>query len=200
MRRRVIGDVSGLPDFGFGSRSLMWWGTLGFILIEGTAFVLACASYLFLSGQTEPWPPNRAPPALAYGAIFTVLLLASEAPNIWVEKKAHEMKPRPTRLGLVVMSAVGVVLLVVRGFEFTALNTRWDDTAYGSIVWALMLLHTVHIATDLADTIFLTLFTFTHPIDGGRFSDVTDNSMYWRFVVISWLPLYALVYWAPRLT
>jgi heme/copper-type cytochrome/quinol oxidase subunit 3 len=86
----------------------------------------------------------------------------------------------------------------VRGFELASLNVRWDENAYGSIVWALMLLHTLHILTDLADTLFLTLFVHTHEADGHRFSDVADNCLYWHFVVLAWLPLHALVYWAPR--
>jgi hypothetical protein len=36
--------------------------------------------------------------------------------------------------------------------------------------------------------------------EGRRFSDVDDNAFYWDFVVISWLPLYFILYWFPRLT
>jgi hypothetical protein len=38
----------------------------------------------------------------------------------------------------VVLLVVGVVLLVIRALEFGALNCRWDDNAYGSIVWTLL--------------------------------------------------------------
>ena len=44
--------------------------------------------------------------------------------------------------------AFGLVLIAVRGFEFAALNVQWDTNAYGSIVWALLALHTTHIVTD----------------------------------------------------
>jgi len=27
---------------------------------------------------------------------------------------------------------------------------------------------------------------------------VDDDAVYWAFVVLTWLPFYALVYWAPR--
>ena len=26
-----------------------------------------------------------------------------------------------------------------------------------------------------------------------------DNALYWNFVVVTWLPLYACLYWIPRL-
>ena len=33
-------DVSALPTYRFGPGSLMWWGTMGLMLIEGTVFGL----------------------------------------------------------------------------------------------------------------------------------------------------------------
>jgi cytochrome c oxidase subunit 3 len=196
---KIVGDVSGLPDTAFGPRNVIWWGILGFILIEGTAFVLGGGSYLFLMGHTTPWPPNGRAPAIWAGLLFTVVALLSEWPNVWTDKVAHALRLGPTRTGLVIMSLIGVALVVIRGFEFAHLNVRWDDNAYGSIVWALMILHTTHVVTDLADTVVITVFCFTHEVDEERFSDITDNCMYWHFVVLAWLPLYGLVYWMPRL-
>jgi heme/copper-type cytochrome/quinol oxidase subunit 3 len=87
---------------------------------------------------------------------------------------------------------------VIRFYEFGALNCRYDTNAYGSIVWLLMGFHTTHLITDLIDTAVLTTLMFTGPIEGKRFSDVSDNAFYWYFVVIAWLPIFAVVYLAPR--
>jgi hypothetical protein len=43
---RAAIDVSGLPDHGFGSRSIMWWATVGVIAIEATVFVVTIAAYI----------------------------------------------------------------------------------------------------------------------------------------------------------
>jgi hypothetical protein len=94
--------------------------------------------------------------------VFTVLILLSEIPNLWTKAQAKAYRDGPTRLGLVLMSVIGVVLLGVRWMEFGALNTRWDADPYGSIIWALMFLHTVHVITDLGDTVFITVVSFTH--------------------------------------
>ena len=32
-----------------------------------------------------------------------------------------------------------------------------------------------------------------------RFGDVQDNALYWNFVILTWLPIYACLYWLPRL-
>jgi heme/copper-type cytochrome/quinol oxidase subunit 3 len=96
------------------------------------------------------------------------------------------------------MTAVGVALLAIRAMEFTVLNVRWDQNAYGSAVWALLTLHTLHTATDVYDTGVLAALAFVKHFDGRKFSDVDDNALYWHFIVWSWVVLYAVVYWTPR--
>lgn len=196
---RLAGDLAHLPDYGYGASALGWWGTLGFVLIEGMAFALGAGALLYLLPLQPRWPPASPPPDLLWGTLFTAIVIASEWPNIWVARAAKHGELRQVRIGLVVAVAVGLALVVVRAFEFGALNERWDHNAYGSIVWALMLMHTVHLVTDVYDTGVLALLSFTHPMDGRRFSDVEDNAFYWHFVVLAWIVLYGLVYLLPRL-
>ena len=198
MSARVVGDVSGLPTYGFGPKTLIWWGTVGFMLIEGTGFALACGAYFYLMGRVPHWPPASPPPKLIWGTLFTVVLLLSEIPNVWLNRKAHAMQLQACKVGLVVIIVFGAVLLALRGLEFTTLNERWDHNAYGSIIWTLVFLHATHVATDWYDTDVLAAAVFTHKVDGRRFSDISDNAMYWHFVVATWLPIYVLVYWVPR--
>ena len=196
----AVGELSGLPTYAFGSRSLIWWGTSCFMLIEGTAFLLAAGAYLYLRGRADTWPPGSTrPPDLLWGTLFTLVLLVSLIPNIWLEKRAKKLDLRAVRVGMIVVVLFALACLLLRAFEFPHLNCRWDVNAYGSITWALMALHTTPLIPDAVDTAALGAFTFTHDIDGERFVDVTDNANYWNFVVLSWLPIYALVYWAPRL-
>ncbi len=96
--------------------------------------------------------------------------------------------------------AIGAVLLVLRGFEFNSLNVLWYENAYGSIIWALLLLHTIHMATDWVDTVVLWRLMLTpHGNSPRRLVDVDENSLYWRFVWLSWLPIYVLIYILPAI-
>jgi cytochrome c oxidase subunit III len=196
--RRVL-DVSGLPTYAFGNRSVMWWGTLGMILIESTVFAIAMVAYFYLRDRSYTWPPHGVPPLLMYGTVNTVILLLSAIPNQWTKRQADKENLRGVRIGLSVCMLFSAAFLVVRGFEFGALQTSWNTSAYGSIVWALMILHTIHLVTDVIDTAVLTVLMFTGPLSGRRFVDVSENALYWWFVVGSWLFIYAAVYLAPRL-
>jgi heme/copper-type cytochrome/quinol oxidase subunit 3 len=170
------------------------------MLIEGTAFALAIGAYVYLQSRSTSWPPaGDRLPDLAWASVFTVLLLASEVPNLWVWRKTRQKDGAAVRKGTLAMALIGAVLLGVRGVELSFLNVRWDHDAYGSVVWMLMVLHTSHLITDLGDTIVQSVWLFTHRIETDQFSDVQDNSEYWTFVVLAWLPLYVLIYWIPRL-
>jgi heme/copper-type cytochrome/quinol oxidase subunit 3 len=62
----------------------------------------------------------------------------------------------------------------------------------------LMGLHVTHLLTDFVDTIVLTVLFFTPLVEGKRFMDAAENADYWYFVVLFWVPIYLVIYWAPR--
>ena len=51
-----------------------------------------------------------------------------------------------------------------------------------------------------AAIVLAALFFAPGPREGRRHVDVSENSLYWYFVVWSWLPIYAVIYIMPRLT
>lgn len=196
---KVIGDLAHLPTAGFRTHGLWYWGALWFMAIEGAGFVLAWASYLYLMSLADRWPLRDPPPDLDWALVNTALMLVSLWPAHLLSKAARRRDLKATqRLGLL-LAVLNALVVVIRFCEFPNLNTRWDHDAYGSIVWALMLLHTLHLITDFLETLVLTVFSFTHPVDTERFSDIDDDAGYWWFVVLTWLPTLALVYLAPRL-
>jgi heme/copper-type cytochrome/quinol oxidase subunit 3 len=191
-------DVRRLPSFGFSVRSLMWWGTAGLMTIEGTAFALAIVMYFYLRTHAELWPMRSPPPELLWGTLNTAVMIVSAWPNQLAKKAATRLDRSGVQLWLTVCVAFGFLILVLRGLELTALNVRWDADAYGSVVWLIMLLHTTHLVTDTWDTSVLDVLFFTGPLEGKRFVDVSENAVYWDFVVLSWLPIYAVIYFGAR--
>lgn len=194
---RFVGDLSDLPPHAHSHRMVTWWGMMGFVFIEAVAFALAGAAYLYLAGRSAEWP-QALPPSLLWGTLFTVVSLATYLPNRWLHTAAEHEQLGAVRIGLVVMSLAGLVLVGIRCFEFPALNVDHDDSAYGSITVTLLGLHTVHLVTDLADTLVLAVLMFTRHGRGRRFVDAAENAVYWDFVLFAWLPIYALIYGFPR--
>jgi heme/copper-type cytochrome/quinol oxidase subunit 3 len=122
----------------------------------------------------------------------------SAIPNQWYRRRARKGDLRAVRMGLIALSLVGIANVVVRYFELRHLNTDWSIDAYGSAVWTLIGLHIVHLLTDLVDTVVLTVLFFTPMVEGKRFMDASENADYWYFVIVSWIPIYLVIYWVPR--
>ena len=103
-------DVSGLASFGFSHRSLMWWGTLGLMLIEGMVFALAVVVYFFLRSHSEHWPMSTPPPELRWGTVNTLVLLVSMWPNHLAKRAAERLDRRGVQIWLTACLLAGVDL------------------------------------------------------------------------------------------
>jgi len=163
-------DVSGLPTVVFGTRSVTWLGIMGLMAIEGMVFMLTIATYFYLHSRSVEW----------------------------YRRRARVGDTRAVQIGLVIMTLIGIAIIVVRYFELLHLNTDWSIDAYGSAVWTLIGLHVVHLLTDTVDTVVLAVLFFTSMIEGKRFMDAAENADYWYFVIVTWIPIYLVIYWAPR--
>jgi len=174
-------------------------GTLGVMAIEGMAFALTVMMYFYIWTRVDAWPPDALPPDLRWGLLNLGIIVISVLPNHITKRAAERYDLRIVRIGMLVCLAFGVAFIAVRALEFTTLNVSWDTNAYGSAVWLLLGLHTTHLITDVLDSVVLAVLMFTGPLEKSRFVDVSENAMYWNFVVAAWLPLFAVLYVAPRI-
>ncbi|WP_288407000.1 cytochrome c oxidase subunit 3 [uncultured Herbaspirillum sp.] len=129
--------------------------------------------------------------AAGLGALFAADVVARRAAKRFERQRVRRWLPLCLLFSLLFLGG--------RVGEFAALNVGWSDNAYGSITWMLLGLHTVHLVTDTFDSLVLTLLFFTGPLESKRYVDVSENGDYWYFVVASWLVLYVVIYWGPRL-
>lgn len=198
MSGRII-DVSHLPKHTFGHRSLPWWGTFGFVVIEGTSLAVSAASYLYLKRNFPQWPPPpTAPPDLLIPTIGVGLLLLMILPMHQAKKHALNVDAAGVTRALTAALLLGVVASAVRVLEFNALNVRWDEHAYGSIVWLILGLHTSLMVADMIETMVVMIMFRRRKIEAKHFPDVEDAAFYQYFLSLIWVPLYLLVFVLPR--
>jgi cytochrome c oxidase subunit III len=195
---RVVADVSALPRTVFGHRALMWWGTLGFIVIEGTTLFVCVVSYLYIRGNFATWPPEHVfRPELLIPTIQVGLMLASLIPMRWADRASRAMDLHGVRRWFLVCSILALGMTVLRWFEFDALNVRWDSNAYGSVAWAVLITHSTLLLLELAETAAFTVLLFGREVEERDLSGASDNAFYWYFLVGAWVPLYVLVFLSP---
>lgn len=202
MRRRPVTDVGALPENAFSHHAPIWWGNLLMIIIEGAAFAILIASYFYIRRNFDNWPPPRTLlPDLGVSSINLLLLVISVAPFWYAARLAH-LYEKASVVGLWLMVGVlfGLAAIVLRGFEFHALHTRYDSNAYGSITWTILGVHLAHLLAGTIETFLIGLVMFVGPVEKKHYTDATVMAVYWYFIVISWVALYMIVFLVPRFT
>lgn len=193
-------DVSALPSLRLGRRSLLWWGNVGMITIEGTMFALLIASYFYLRSDVVHWPPPTVSvPGLGIPLIGLLLLLVSALPMHLSDRAAEQHDRAGVLLWLGIGILFGLAVLVVRGVIFRTLDVKWNQNAYGSIVWTILSLHASHVFASTVESIGLWLYFLLGRVEEKHYLYARVDTLYWYFVVAAWIPLFAVLYLAPRL-
>ena len=199
-RARVVMNLSALPDVVFGARDIMWWGTLGFVVIEGFTLFLTAAVYLYVQQNFATWPPEGTPlPDLVIPTIQVVLMLLSLPLVWWIGRVAHAFELGKVRLGLTAAAVVAAVFVALRLLEaIVSLNVKWDTNAYGSAQWMILGAHFTLLLIEFIEVGGMAAMFWLAPIEEKHFSDAADMAFYWYFMVLSWVPLYVLCFLVPR--
>lgn len=196
---RPVADVGKLPTVRFGTQSLGWWATLGFIVSEGTTLVICGAVYLYLRQNFHGWPPRPIMrPDLAVPSLGLLLMLISIVPAYLTARAAKAWDRTRARNWMLVKLLFTAAIITVRGFEFKALGVRWDTTAYGSAVWAILGFHATLLVVDFGESLGIAASLFQRQLPPRILADVSDDCFYWYFIVAAWIPLYVLAFWGPR--
>jgi cytochrome c oxidase subunit III len=199
MTEHPVLDVRALPTTTVDHRALAWWGNAGMLVIEGAMFAMTAATYLYLRTQVPEWPqpPIPRPEALEGSVLLAVLALAC-----WPMRRADLAARRgdePAILrNLAVVTLAGLVALVLRGLEYGAMGCRWTDGAYGSAVWLVLFMHSLHLLGATGEIAYIALAVKRHGGDRKRRLDVRLSAAYWYFVAAWWLPLHLLLQLGAR--
>jgi cytochrome c oxidase subunit I+III len=170
------------------------------MVIEGFTLVLMAASYLYLRQNEYDWPPGRTPdPDLLIPTINTALLLLVMVPMHYVERASERFDRAGVTRGLFIAMLMTLPVMILRWYELLALNARWDTHAYASAAWATVVLHTTLLVTDFFETGTFTALFASGRAQNKHYPDTADAALYQYYLSLSWVPLYLLVYWGPRI-
>lgn len=193
-------DVSHLPNLVQGSRGTLWWAMVLLLAIEGTVFGTLIASYFYLRMGQPAWPPPGVePPKLLLPTVNTLILVASSVPVYLADSGIAKGNQRRLVLGMAVAAVMGIAFLILKVVEYSDVPYAWDSHAYGSIVWLMIGFHSTHVFSVVLKTIVVAVLGARGYFNAERNLGVQINGLYWHFVVAVWLPLYAVLYWSPRL-
>ncbi len=192
-------DVSDLPDHDISSQAPLWWGQFLLTFIEGTMFAILIAMYFYYRLQLDVWPPpgTQLPPVLL-PTIALALLIVSCLGSYRASEAAKADDGRGMVLWLVFNLVFGFAAMAVRAFSWSLLNFNQAADIHGSLVWTILGLHTLDAVADLFLTVALVALLLAGRRGPRQRLGVHVDSIVWYFIVSIWIPLYLVVYWAPR--
>jgi heme/copper-type cytochrome/quinol oxidase subunit 3 len=185
-------DVSKLPLEAYGSRGTMWWGLMGLIIIESVFFGLLAVSYFYYRIRYVDWPPASLPD-IGLPLANLILILAVCIP-FWVIERAAPHRDRKWLAWMLAFATVLVALTTsLRVLEFQSLHTGYQRDSYGSITWALLFVHGIELLLTCGETGLLAFYTATNEIDTKHRSDIQLNSVFFYFLAITWVIIFAVI-------
>jgi heme/copper-type cytochrome/quinol oxidase subunit 3 len=207
MNARPAIDVSSLPDSELDHRSLVWWGNVLLIAIETTMFALLVAGYFYVRPNFLEWPPPRVSgpealfdpvPALRLPTMNLLLLLLTLVPMIAADRACLRRDERTVKRMLAAFLALALACIALRFREFGALHFRWDDNAYGSIVWTTVGMHLLHLIVGVLEFLLMLVWLVARGLDDKHARDVRVTAVYWYWIVGTWVILYTILIPGPR--
>jgi heme/copper-type cytochrome/quinol oxidase subunit 3 len=193
-------DVADLPVYSISNRAPLWWGQFLMCVIEGSMLCMLIAIYFYLRLGVDVWPPPGAQlPFLKFPTLALVPLAISTLGSYWASEAAKKNDRRGMVMALSLNFGMGVVFLVFRFAEWRTLNFTWSTDAHGTIVWSILFLHTFDMIADLLMTLMLVIILASGIYGPKQRLGVHVDSVIWYFLAGIWLPLYAVIYWGPRI-
>ena len=193
-------DVSHLPAGNVSEHAPLWWGQLMLALIEASMFFILLAMYFYIRLSMDMWPPPGVQlPRAGLAGIALIPLIVSAAGSYIAGEAAKKNDRGGMLLGLGLNVVLAIVFLAMRAVAWRDFNFNWRAGAFGSIMWAIMFLHTLDAVADVIFTILLIVVLLLGYNRVRERLGVHVDSVLWYFIVLIWLPAYVALYLGPRI-
>jgi cytochrome c oxidase subunit III len=180
-----------------------WWGMLLVVLTESSLFAIFLLSYFYLRAKTAgAWPPDGIEdPKLLRPALMTVLLVASDIPMVIADRRIRRDDRSGLVVGALITLAMGAGFLALQVVEYRDEIARFtpQTNAYASLFYTINSIHALHVAVGLILIAWTVVRTWQGHVSRRHAIGVQVTSLYWHFVHVAWLAIFAALYLSPHL-
>jgi cytochrome c oxidase subunit 3 len=186
------------PAHAAGGMSRGMAGMVLFIASEVMLFSGLFAGYFFVRSQAAEWPPAGVHEVdAAFGGILTVLLLLSGLVAHFGVVSARQGNHQGLSGSLIIAIAMGTVFISLQAYEWFNLfdeGLTAKSGVYGSTFFILTGFHGAHVIAGLALLGVAFVRSVARDFTPSRHVLVETSVLYWHFVDIVWVFLYAILY------
>jgi heme/copper-type cytochrome/quinol oxidase subunit 3 len=173
-----------------------------FLASEAAFFSVLILAYLYYYPAYAQGPNAATVLDPIITGIFTIALLASSF-TLWRAQKSSEHGQQGAlRLWLLATVALGLIFLFGQVWEYSQLareNVTISTSLFGTTFYTLTGFHGLHVLGGLLAIIILLGLALGGKITPARSIAVETVELYWHFVDVVWVLIFALVYVWPNL-
>ncbi|HEV7714636.1 MAG TPA: cytochrome c oxidase subunit 3 [Steroidobacteraceae bacterium] len=198
-RSVALSEPGQLPVGPVGRHGLGSWGVGTLVASEAALFGYLLFAYYYTGASSPPGWVLEPEPALKLALPNTVLLLASSV-AAWLGERGILKRRRALALfGFAAAFVMGCIFVVVQAYEWHAKPFRLGTSSYGSLYFVTTGFHIAHVIIGLAVLAALFCWTSLDYFSPRRNLTVSAGVLYWHFVDIVWLFVFATYYLTPYL-
>ncbi len=170
-------------------------GMLLFIISEVMVFGGFFTAYFFIRiAQGDPWPAHGTTLPIQVAGFNTAILVSSSFTMHWAQVSIKHGNRFGLRAGIISTLLLGTTFLFVQVNEYANIGFAPHDHAQGTIFYGLTGLHGAHVFIGLTLLLTVTVRSFRGHFTPEEHRGVEVPGIYWHFVDIMWLVVYATVY------
>lgn len=186
------------PVGSIGKNASGWWGMWCLIGTEAALFAYLLFGYFYLGSQIHgSWVPEL--PKFRIALPNTILLLASSAVLYWGETGIRSGQRGRLSIALSATLVMGILFVGLQVLEWHNKKFHLGDNAYASTYYVTTGFHMSHVAVGILILGVLLLCSLSGKFSAERHSPVSIGALYWHFVDVVWLAVFATFYITPYL-
>jgi len=186
-----------LPVGSKGAHASGWWGMLGVVLTEAALFAYLLFSYFYIASHAHaPWPPEGLP-SLRIAVPNTVILIAASITAWWGERGIKQGNASQLKKGLAISLVLGVLFFALQVLEWKLKAFSLSSGVYGSLYFTVTGFHMAHVLLGLIMLAALLGWTALGYFGAERHAALSIGAIYWHFVTVVWLAVFATFYLSP---
>jgi heme/copper-type cytochrome/quinol oxidase subunit 3 len=131
---------------------------------------------------------------------MTVLLVTSDVPMVIADRRIRRGDRSGLVLGAIVTFVMGAGFLALQVVEYREDIRRFtpQTDAYGSLFYTVNAIHALHVAAGLLLIGWTIVRTWQGHVSRRHSIGVQVTSLYWHFVHVAWLAIFAALYLSPH--
>lgn len=176
-------------------------GSIGMLLLIATdaaVFVCLLASYFFLQAGSTTWPPDGIKkPDLGLITINTFILWGSSIPIQWADSSIRKGHRGRLAIGFALAFGMASLFLVLQGVEYTHKEFSPQTDVYGSLFYTITGFHGLHVLAAVIINGVIQVRAWLGHFNQQRHLAVRNAAIFWHFVDVIWVFVYASLYLSP---